>query len=99
MSNVLSSVGLRSLLKPVFEQYGVKRAVLFGSYAKGTAREKSDIDLLVDSGLRGLRFVSLCEDVCRAVGKDVDLFDITHIEKDSRINKEIADTGVVIHGE
>ena len=97
MSSVSPITDLRLLLMPVFEQYGVKRAVLFGSYAIGTADKKSDVDLLVDSGLRGLRFVSLCEDVCRAVGKDVDLFDITHIEKNSRIEKEIADTGIVIH--
>ena len=97
MSGISSSIELRSLLAPVFEQYGVKRAVIFGSYAKGTAEEKSDIDLLVDSGLRGLRFVSLCEDIRRAAGKEVDVFDVTHIEKDSRIDKEIADTGVVIH--
>jgi len=84
------------LLMPVFEQYGVKRAILFGSYARGTADQKSDLDLLVDSGLRGLRFVSLYEDICRAVGRDVDLFDITHIEKNSWIEKEIADTGIVI---
>ena len=84
-------------LEPVFTQYGVKRAVLFGSYAKGTANEKSDIDLLVDSGLRGLKFVSLCEDIRRALGKEIDLIDVAHIEKNSKIDREIALTGVVIH--
>ncbi|MBQ7313700.1 MAG: nucleotidyltransferase domain-containing protein, partial [Clostridia bacterium] len=42
-------------LMPVFEQYQIRHAVLFGSFAKGTATEKSDVDLLVESGLRGLR--------------------------------------------
>ena len=97
MSSLSPLMDLRLLLTPVFEQYGVKRAVLFGSYAKGTADDKSDVDLLVDSGLRGLRFVSFCEDISRAAGRDVDLFDVTHIEKNSRIEREIVDTGVVIH--
>ena len=84
-------------LLPIFTKYGVKRAILFGSYAKGTADEKSDIDMLVDSGLRGLKFVSLYEDIRRALGKDIDLLDVSHIEKNSRIAKEISATGVIIH--
>ena len=48
-------------LAPVFEQYGVSRAVLFGSIAQGTATQESDIDLLVDSHLRGMKFVGLME--------------------------------------
>ena len=85
------------LLLPVFEKYNVKRAVLFGSYAKGNPGENSDIDLLVDSGLRGLKFISLYEDINQLIGCDVDLFDITQIEKNSRIENEIAATGVIIH--
>lgn len=97
MSHIYSPTELHLRLTPVFTQYGVKYAVLFGSYAKGIADEKSDIDLMVDSGLRGLQFVSLYEDIRRALGKEIDLFDISHIEKNSRIEKEIAATGVVIH--
>jgi len=82
---------------PVINQYDVKRVVLFGSYAKGTADDKSDIDLLVDSGLRGLRFVSLCEDMRRALDREIDLFDITHIDNNSWVSKEIESTGVVLH--
>lgn len=37
--------------KPVLEQrFGVKRLALFGSFARGTAREDSDVDVLVDFG-------------------------------------------------
>lgn len=48
----------RRMLAPVFDQYGVSKAVLFGSIAKGTATPKSDLDLLVQSDLKGLKFVS-----------------------------------------
>ena len=37
--------------------------------AKGTAAEKSDLDLLVDSKLRGLKFVGFIEAVRQAVGE------------------------------
>ena len=88
---------LQRLLLPVFARHGVRRAVLFGSYGKGTATEKSDVDLLVDSGLKGLRFVGLLDEVQRAVGKEVDLFDVTHIEAGSPIDREIRETGVTVY--
>ena len=85
-------------LTPVFRDYGVKRAVLFGSYAKNTATEKSDIDLLVDSGLHGFDFIELMEDIHVSTGLDVDVFDIMQIEKGSRSDREIQETGVTIYG-
>ena len=82
---------------PVLQQYGVKRAVLFGSYAKGTADEKSDVDLLVDSGLKGFSFLALGADIEDSLKKEVDLLDVTHIVKNSRIDREIAATGMIIY--
>ena len=50
---------VKSALTPVFDQYHISQAILFGSVAKGTATKKSDLDLLVKSNLRGLKFVAL----------------------------------------
>lgn len=97
MSGVYTLSQLKDLLIPVFGQYDIRKAVLFGSYSKGTAVPNSDVDLLVDSGLRGLRFVGLLGDVQEAVGKDVDLFDVTHIVPGSVIDREIQSTGVVLY--
>lgn len=88
---------LKTMLIPVFRLHGVKRAVLFGSYGKGQAGRESDIDLLVDSSLRGLRFVGLMEDVRSTVDKDVDLLDVSHVEENSEIDDEIKKTGVLIY--
>ena len=87
---------IQTMLNPIFSEYRVRRAVLFGSYAKGLAQERSDIDLLVDSGLKGMAFFGLLEDVVNALGKDVDLLDTTQVIPDSEVNREIARTGVVI---
>ncbi len=97
MRGVYTLPQLKNTLTPVFDAYGIRRAVLFGSYGKGTATEKSDVDLLVDSGLRGLRFVGFLDDVQKAVGKEVDLFDVTHIESGSLIDREIKRTGVTVY--
>ena len=54
---------LKVRLTPVFDKNKVRRATLFGSYVKGEATSRSDVDLLVDSGLHGMQFFGLLEDV------------------------------------
>ena len=85
-------------LKPIFSRYNVKTAILFGSYAKGTQCNKSDVDILVDSGLHGLAFFGLLEEVVTALDKNVDLIDTQQIEPQSRIDNEIRSSGVLIYG-
>ena len=84
-------------LKPVFDEYRVRKAVLFGSYASNTAGVKSDVDIVVDSGLRGLSFFGLLDRVVTVLGKDTDLIDVTHINQNSPIEKEINETGVLLY--
>ena len=88
---------IRTQFLPVFRKYNVRKATLFGSFAKGSASENSDIDLLVDSGLRGLRFVELLDELSEISGKRVDLLDTTHVQMASPVAHEIEQTGVVIY--
>ena len=40
---------------PIAKKYGVKKLSLFGSYARGEADEKSDVDFLIERGkMRGM---------------------------------------------
>ena len=97
-STVYSLENIKTRLSKVFADYNVNYAILFGSYAKGCAKANSDIDLLVDSNLRGLKFFALLEDVREAMNeKDIDMFDVTHIDDGSEIQKEINRTGVKIY--
>ena len=84
-------------LQPVFEQNGTKKAILFGSVAQGTQQSGSDVDILVDSELHGLAFFGLLEDVCNALGMQVDLIDEHQLDKDSHMRQEIERTGVIIY--
>ena len=54
----LSIAELANRLSPVFSDYDIKKAVLFGSVAKGTATDKSDVDIMVDSGLKNRKSVA-----------------------------------------
>jgi len=97
--DVYNVAEIKERLTPIFRNNRVKKAVLFGSYAKGEAGPKSDVDILVDSGLRGLDFVGLIEFVREALQKNVDMFDVCYVKKGSRVDKEVAETGVSIYGE
>lgn len=98
MSKVYTVAELKKILTPIFEQNGVRQAILFGSYAKGTATTRSDVDILVDSGLRGLAFFGLLEDIAVALETPIDLLDVTQIQKSSSIEREIRESGVEIYG-
>lgn len=93
---VYSIEEIRAILKPVFENNNIKKAILFGSYAKGYADKNSDVDLVVESCLKGLKFIGLIEDIHEALDKDVDVYDVTHIKPGSVLESEIASDGIVI---
>lgn len=90
---------LKSILKEILENFAVKKAILFGSYAKNTQTAKSDIDLVIDSEgkLLNIYFYGLLEDLVQKLQKNVDLFEISEIQKDSRIYNDIKNEGVIVY--
>ncbi len=88
---------IKNTLAPVFLDKGVRRAVLFGSFAKGENTEESDVDLLVDCDLQGFSFFAFVDELEDALGRDVDCFDISHIIAESPVDREIKRTGIVIY--
>ena len=93
----LNIILVSDALKPVFKKYRIKKAVLFGSVAKNNNYIDSDVDILVDSGLKGFKFLGLVEDMHLALNKQVDVFDVSHIINGSKTEKEIEKTGVLIY--
>jgi predicted nucleotidyltransferase len=87
---------IKKRLLPVLANYSINKAVLFGSYAKGGADSASDVDILVYSNLTGLDFVGLIDDIQEVLEKNVDVIDISHVEKGSPIEREIQKTGVIL---
>lgn len=97
MESCYTVAQIKDRLTPVFRGNNVRRAVLFGSYGKGIAKPGSDVDILVDSGLAGLSFFGLLEDVCLSLDCPVDLIDTQDVIPGSEIEREIQGTGVVIY--
>lgn len=71
---------------------------LFGSYAKGTAKENSDVDLYVSSNLTGIRFVGLIERIRQKLHKKVDLLRSSELENNIELVNEILKGGIKIYG-
>ena len=90
---------VKETLKPLFDSYNIKKAILFGSTAKGTNTENSDIDLVVDGNLRGFKFFGFLEEVTKLLDNEIDLIEQSQIIKGSRIDEEINKYGVVIYGQ
>jgi predicted nucleotidyltransferase len=69
-------------VQPIAETYDIDTIYLFGSYARGEATEKSDIDLYVEFFKPlGLRYCSFVSEVEECLGKCVDI-----ITKDALYN-------------
>ena len=77
-------------------QDSVDMCYLFGSYAKGYATEKSDIDLCVSTELKGLDFVGLAEDIHLALHKKIDLIRLNNASNE--LLHEIMKDGLKIYG-
>ena len=76
---------IRQRVLPVAEKYRLKAVYLFGSYARGEAREDSDIDLLVDlsgADLSGFFAIGgLYNDLETALQKEIDLLTTASFEQ------------------
>ena len=71
-------------IKRFFASQPVKKASLFGSYARNTANTKSDIDILVDldyTKKTGLGFVQMKLDLEEIFGRKVDIVSSKGISK------------------
>ena len=82
----------------VFQNYEVEFCYLFGSYAKEQANEKSDIDLLISSNVKGLKYFGMVEELRTTLNKKVDALDINQLNNNMELVQEILKTGVKIYG-
>lgn len=90
---------IKAAVAPICERYGVKRMTLFGSYARGDADDKSDVDLMVDKydekKLRGFVWGGLYGDLKDTLGLEVAV--LSRISTRQKFLDKIAKDEVLIY--
>lgn len=96
---------IRRITKPIFEEYGVDKAYIFGSYARGDRDINSDIDIMiVAKKIKSLLVIGeLLETLKDKLKKQVDLIEEECFEDelddiDNDFYKKIKNERVVIYG-
>lgn len=98
-TEIYSIEDIKQMLSEVLNTTDVEKAILFGSYAKKNPTQYSDIDILIDSNgkIKGLKFFAIIDMIREKFDKDVDVIENSEINKNSKIEKEIEKTGVVVY--
>lgn len=85
-------------LFPIFSKYRIKDAILFGSVAKGNNSVDSDVDLVLNTDLKGLSFLGMIEEIRNVLNKKIDAINYASIDINSEFYNEIKKTGCLIYG-
>lgn len=97
---ILTITQIKEILTTLFESAykgKVEYCYLFGSYAKGYAKDSSDVDLFISTSLTGLDFVGLIEACRRALKKKVDLIRLVETKDNIQLLNEIMKDGIRIY--
>lgn len=94
---ILTMDEIKQGCKSVLDEYDVKYCILFGSYAKGKATEKSDVDLLVSTEIVGLKFFGIAERLRETLHKKVDLLDLRQLADNQALIDEILKDGIRVY--
>ncbi len=80
---------IKPIITKILKRHGIRKAALFGSYARGEQKKDSDIDILVElSKPLGFRFIGIQLELEQRLGKKVDL--LTYQEISPYLKKYIS---------
>ncbi len=95
---ILKIEDIKKICASVFKDFPIEYCYLFGSYAKGKATARSDIDLLVSMPVDGMKYFELIELLREKLKKKIDLLDVGQLENNQGLVQEILKDGVKIYG-
>ncbi len=75
---------IKKIIIPILLRYNVKKAFIFGSFARGEQKLGSDLDILVDfdyNSMKGLDYVRLWKDLESSLQMKVDLVSKNYVNK------------------
>ena len=95
---VLTIEDIKRKCGSVLSKYNVAFCYLFGSYAKGKETPVSDVDLLISSDVKGLKFYGMIEELRTSLRKRVEVLDMNQLKENPDLTEEILKDGVKIDG-
>lgn len=95
---ILTIEDIKENCESIFEKYSVKYCILFGSYAKSIAKEDSDVDLLIATEVKGLKYYDMVEKIRESLHKKVDILDVAQLKDNIDLINEILKDGIRIYG-
>ena len=95
---ILSIQTIQNVCAEVLADYDVEYGYLFGSYAKGTATETSDVDLLLSTSAKGITYYEMVETLREKLKKKTDVLNLEQLENNTALVREILKDGIRIYG-
>jgi uncharacterized protein len=89
---------IKRTLEPVMSKYAILRASLFGSFADGTAKADSDVDLLIELSkpIGLLEFIHIKHEMEDVLGRKVDLLEFKAVKPS--LKNHILHSAIPIYG-
>jgi hypothetical protein len=94
---VLTLERIKNVIHSVLQNYEIEYCYLFGSYAKNSANEKSDVDLLISTKISGLEFFGLVEELRNTLKKKIDLLTLDQLKDNQALLNEILKDGIKLY--
>ena len=86
----------QELILPVLKRYFIKRAAIFGSFAKGNTTANSDIDLLIEpeNNFTLFKMLQLEQEISQLINRKVDLVEYSALKPS--IKNEVLGSAITI---
>ncbi|HEY8999705.1 MAG TPA: nucleotidyltransferase family protein [Mucilaginibacter sp.] len=86
----------QQLILPVLKRYLIKRAAIFGSFAKGNTTANSDIDLLIEpeNNFTLFKMLQLEQEISQLINRKVDLVEYSALKPS--IKNEVLRSAITI---
>jgi predicted nucleotidyltransferase len=97
--NVSNLTEIQKLAKPLFKQFNIKQAAVFGSFARNDSTKKSDVDFIIDflGKYDFLDLIGLKQDLEATLGRKVDLVTLKSISNNNTFGKTILNEAKIIY--
>lgn len=89
---------IREKVSSVLKNYAVKSCLLFGSYARGEATSRSDVDLVIDTEVTGFAYYGLWLKIEEKLGKKVDFLRNQQVNASKSLHENVEREGKLIYG-